>query len=55
MPDFSLFRDTLLDRLRTLVEDEWAEVAGAALDDGRARHADVHRRPVPTARAAGSS
>lgn len=36
MPDFDLFRDTLLERLRALVEEQWAEVREAALDDGRA-------------------
>ena len=36
MPDCTLFRETLFDRLRALAEDEWTEVASAALDDGRA-------------------
>lgn len=36
MPDFATFRDTLLDRLRDLVEDQWADHRDAALTDGRA-------------------
>lgn len=36
MPDFDAFRDTLLDRLRALVETEWADHRDAAFGDGRA-------------------
>lgn len=36
MPDFTEFRDTLLDRLLTLAEEQWTEHRNAAVNDGRA-------------------
>lgn len=36
MPDFATFRDTLLDRLLTLAEEQWTEHRDTAVNDGRA-------------------
>ncbi len=36
MPDFDAFRETLRERLRALVEEQWSDYRDAALGDGRA-------------------